>query len=92
MGLTNVEAGVFLDVLDRPETFLETFEEPGDVEAIDEGVVYFDRYRHKPAAILLGIPAEYNPGNGVFVAVCRIRYGCKSNPGKCRVINEIIAA
>ena len=61
---------------------LESLKEPGDVQAIDERMVYFDRYWHSPAAILLGILAEYNTGNRVLATIRRVRYRCETNPRK----------
>src|SRR5581483_982098 len=63
-----------------------------DIEAVDKGVVDFDRDGKCPSAFGLGAATENQTRNAILAAACRVGQRGEANPGQCRVVDEVVTA
>ena len=72
------------------ERLLELFDEVGNVQPVDQSVVYVYRYRHRGAVVRISNFAEGYAGRRVFAGeVARMGDGCEVEPGKNGITDQI---
>src|ERR1051325_855972 len=76
--------------LECNESLLETLKESCSVQAVDQSVMYFNRYRHDPTSAILRATAENDSRNGLFTPPHGICECGETYPRKRRMINQIV--